>query len=290
MASSDIEALRDSAATIVKLLKEQFKATNAPLQHLIQLPNYFESVNTELATNFKNLFVGTMEAAVLNNQALITVLESKSEFVGEHISKKNGNARKIIETILEDYKGYFGEIATEHDLFLSKLDEHAYALIDRNYVEQVQKRFSNDSYPAGLLLGQYLMLSSFLTTEYDQRLRNEIRALVDRYLTSVSSVARSGGSDGEREMSEGCYELPVWFVETEDLRTGERTLVFFNEKGLVEELPYEPDTNAAIVDASRGKIGPANETSGEDLLSNFESILGGPAMEQLRSDCQTIRV
>lgn len=224
VSSPEIDSILQVSERISTWLHKDLKQIIEPLAVLHAVPDLLKEVNSTVVNQFTSLFQGQIEADVINRQATIKVLNKKIASTENHIEQKEENLDKTLERINTRYEGLSDQLNKEHETFLKKLDSHAYEIIDRIYYQQVQERFSYDSLPVTSLLADHAMVSATDRTICLDKGFMDAFEQVTNYVEAKQSLADDIIPFQCNELSEGIYDLPFCFIETEDRQTGERHL------------------------------------------------------------------
>jgi hypothetical protein len=234
--SPEIDSILKVSERISNWLHNDLKHVIEPLMVLHAVPDLLKEVNTTVVNQFTNLFQGQIEADVIHRQATIKVLNKKIASTENHIGQKEENLDKTLERINTRYDGLSDQLNKEHETFLKKLDSHAYEILDRIYYQQVQERFSYDSLPVTSLLADHAMVSATDRTICLEKGFSDAFEQVTNYVEVKQSLADDTIPFQCNELSEGIYDLPFCFIETEDRQTGERHLECLFECELENEV------------------------------------------------------
>ncbi len=226
--SPELDAVSKSTNTLVKILERHLQEIIKPLQTLYELPNLLRQLNETVTHNFKALFQSSVEADVLDRQATLKVIETKTGFVETHITRKKTHASDAINQIQNDYDQYFHELAQEQEFFLQKLDSHAYDLVEKAYPKHIQEKFSFHSLPSLHFLTEHISDSASARTTAINTLLTEAEAQINHFV-----VARDLFYDKldnlkiDSQMSIGSYNVPCWAVDIENLISGQTQRKYF---------------------------------------------------------------
>jgi hypothetical protein len=236
VSSPEIDSINEVSKRISNWLHNDLRNIIEPLTVLHAVPDLLKEVNTTVVSQFTSLFQGQIEADVINRQATIKVLNKKIASTEKHIGQKEENLDKTLERVNARYDGLSDQLNKEHETFLKKLDSHAYEIIDRIYYQQVQERFSYDSLPVTSLLADHAMVSATDRTICLDKGFSDAFEQVTNYVEEKQSLADDTIPFQCSELSEGIYDLPFCFIETEDRQSGERHLECLFECELESEV------------------------------------------------------
>lgn len=222
VSSPEIDSILKVSEKISNWLHHDLRNIIEPLTVLKSVPDLVKQVNQTLVYQFTNLFQGQIEADVMNRQATIKVLNKKIVSTESHIGLKEENLDKTIERIDKRYESLSDQLNREHETFLKKLDSHAYEITDRIFSQQVQERFSYDSIPVTGFLADHAIVSATDRTVCIEKGFNDAYDQVSNYVEEKRMFEEQIGSYQCNLLTEGVYDLPFCFIETEDRMTGER--------------------------------------------------------------------
>lgn len=222
VSSPEIDSILKVSEKISNWLHHDLRNIIEPLTVLKSVPDLVKQVNQTLVYQFTNLFQGQIEADVMNRQATIKVLNKKIVSTESHIGQKEENLDKTIERIDKRYESLSDQLNREHETFLKKLDSHAYEITDRIFSQQVQERFSYDSIPVTGFLADHAIVSATDRTVCIEKGFNDAYDQVSNYVEEKRMFEEQIGSYQCDLLTEGVYDLPFCFIETEDRMTGER--------------------------------------------------------------------
>lgn len=222
VSSPEIDSILKVSEKISNWLHHDLRNIIEPLTVLKSVPDLVKQVNQTLVYQFTNLFQGQIEADVMNRQATIKVLNKKIVSTESHIGQKEENLDKTIERIDKRYESLSDQLNREHETFLKKLDSHAYEITDRIFSQQVQERFSYDSIPVTGFLADHAIVSATDRTVCIEKGFNDAYNQVSNYVEEKRMFEEQIGSYQCDLLTEGVYDLPFCFIETEDRMTGER--------------------------------------------------------------------
>lgn len=222
VSSPEIDSILKVSEKISNWLHHDLRNIIEPLTVLKSVPDLVKQVNQTLVYQFTNLFQGQIEADVMNRQATIKVLNKKIVSTESHIGQKEENLDKTIERIDKRYESLSDQLNREHETFLKKLDSHAYEITDRIFSQQVQERFSYDSIPVTGFLADHAIVSATDRTVCIEKGFNDAYDQVSNYVEEKRMFEEQIGSYQCNLLTEGVYDLPFCFIETEDRMTGER--------------------------------------------------------------------
>lgn len=222
VSSPEIDSILKVSEKISNWLHHDLRNIIEPLTVLKSVPDLVKQVNQTVVYQFTNLFQGQIEADVMNRQATIKVLNKKIVSTESHIGLKEENLDKTIERIDKRYESLSDQLNREHETFLKKLDSHAYEITDRIFSQQVQERFSYDSIPVTGFLADHAIVSATDRTVCIEKGFNDAYDQVSNYVEEKRMFEEQIGSYQCDLLTEGVYDLPFCFIETEDRMTGER--------------------------------------------------------------------
>lgn len=222
VSSPEIDSILKVSEKISNWLHHDLRNIIEPLTVLKSVPDLVKQVNQTVVYQFTNLFQGQIEADVMNRQATIKVLNKKIVSTESHIGLKEENLDKTIERIDKRYESLSDQLNREHETFLKKLDSHAYEITDRIFSQQVQERFSYDSIPVTGFLADHAIVSATDRTVCIEKGFNDAYDQVSNYVEEKRMFEEQIGSYQCNLLTEGVYDLPFCFIETEDRMTGER--------------------------------------------------------------------
>lgn len=222
VSSPEIDSILKVSEKISNWLHHDLRNIIEPLTVLKSVPDLVKQVNQTVVYQFTNLFQGQIEADVMNRQATIKVLNKKIVSTESHIGQKEENLDKTIERIDKRYESLSDQLNREHETFLKKLDSHAYEITDRIFSQQVQERFSYDSIPVTGFLADHAIVSATDRTVCIEKGFNDAYDQVSNYVEEKRMFEEQIGSYQCNLLTEGVYDLPFCFIETEDRMTGER--------------------------------------------------------------------
>lgn len=222
VSSPEIDSILKVSEKISNWLHHDLRNIIEPLTVLKSVPDLVKQVNQTVVYQFTNLFQGQIEADVMNRQATIKVLNKKIVSTESHIGQKEENLDKTIERIDKRYESLSDQLNREHETFLKKLDSHAYEITDRIFSQQVQERFSYDSIPVTGFLADHAIVSATDRTVCIEKGFNDAYDQVSNYVEEKRMFEEQIGSYQCDLLTEGVYDLPFCFIETEDRMTGER--------------------------------------------------------------------
>lgn len=222
VSSPEIDSILKVSEKISNWLHHDLRNIIEPLTVLKSVPDLVKQVNQTVVYQFTNLFQGQIEADVMNRQATIKVLNKKIVSTESHIGLKEENLDKTIERIDKRYESLSDQLNREHETFLKKLDSHAYEITDRIFSQQVQERFSYDSIPVTGFLADHAIVSATDRTVCIEKGFNDAYNQVSNYVEEKRMFEEQIGSYQCNLLTEGVYDLPFCFIETEDRMTGER--------------------------------------------------------------------
>jgi len=289
--SPELRTIEKSTKTIIEILSEYLKKIAEPLQVLKELPTMMGSVQKTVSDNFRDLFISNIETQVLSRQANIKVQETKIGHTRDHMEKKNSHANEMIEKVKSDYKGYFEEIANEHELFLRKLDSHAYEIVENYYPKQIQEKFSFLSIPCINFLSNHTTESAQARSSFITTCVEDAEQSIDTFLEERNMFNDDLNKYHIPNLKEGIFELPVSFIEIENIETGEKELQTFYEwveLGNDDQLEIEKDLDK-IVEIGITELERPISRSQEIILKLIEdSNVSGEMAERFKKDCNTI--
>lgn len=226
--SPELDGLKESTRSISNVLSEHLIAIARSIQSLTELPDLIKKLRITVTENFGNLFKAGIEADVMNRQAAIKVIESKTGFVQTHIEKKKKHAVEAIGFIKSDYEKYFEAIAKEQDMFLQKLDSHAYELVEKVYPKQIQAKFSLQSLPCLDFMAEHISDSAILRTNVINTALRDAENEVDKFIEERQMFYGEVDRMGISSLAEGGYTMECYTIDIEDNETGhiERKYIF----------------------------------------------------------------
>jgi hypothetical protein len=226
--SPDIQAIRDTATRISNWLHRDLREIMEPLQVLRELPAMLTSFKERMVEQFDMMFTGQAELQLLSRQANIKVIEQKLDFTGNHIEKKQQQFEDVSKRVVKRYRELAEQLSKEHESFLNRLDSHAYEILDKTYPVQVEERVSLGAIPASNYLVAHTLESAYARTVCLEQGFAGAREAVSGFLEQRRNSYEELKDLSTSALEEGAYELPFWFVETEDIESGavSREIVF----------------------------------------------------------------
>jgi len=271
--SPEIDSILKASERISNWLHEDLKNIIEPLVVLQYVPDLIKEVNETVVVQFTNLVQSQVESDVINRQANIRVLNKKIISSEKHIEQKEENLDKTVERINTRYSDLAEQVNKEHEVFLKKLDSHAYDIIEKIYPHQVQERFSYDSLPGANFLADHAFVTVIDRNScLDTGMKNAQREVLD-FLESRQLFRDNLKRFNCDEIEEGKYELPYCFIEMENRNTGETKLDCWFECELesgvknsdLDELREEMEKKAANTEFSKEAF--------KDTLDTLSSLL-----------------
>ncbi len=257
--SPEIDSIKKTSEHISNWLHNDLKTIIEPLVVLQYVPDLIKMVNETVVVQFTNLVQGQVESDVINRQANIKVLNRKIISSEKHIEQKEENLDKTVDRINTRYADLADQVNKEHEVYLRKLDSHAYDIIDKIYPQQVQERFSYDSLPGTNFLADH----AFITVIDRNICLNKGMLNAQNEVSNFKETRELFHDELERfhctELKEGTYELPFCFIELENRHTGEIKLECWFECELetgtrnkdLDELREEMEIKAANLEFSK---------------------------------------
>jgi hypothetical protein len=219
--SPEIDSILKVSERISNWLHEDLKKIIEPLVGLQYVPDLIKEVKETVVIQFTNLAQGQIESDVINRQANIKVLNKKIISSEKHIEQKEENLDKTVERINTRYSDLADQVNKEHEVFLKKLDSHAYDIIEKIYPQQVQDRFSYDSLPGTDFLADHAFVSvmdrNICLDKGMKKAENEVGRFMENRKLFHDEIERFHC----KELKEGTYKLPFCFIEMENRNTGE---------------------------------------------------------------------
>ncbi len=223
--SPELDALKESTKTIVKILSQHLQEIAKGIQSLTKLPDLFTQLKELVANQFNNLFIASVETNIMNRQANVKVLGKKIAFVKEHVAKKERQLEKTNDQIIERFANISKEMTKEHELFLQKLDSHAYEIVDQIYPRQIQERFSYDTQPNIDYLVNHTTESGYVRSKCITDSFIDARKKVEYFLEERKILNDNLAEYGiNTNLVDGYYSLPVWFAEIINNETEEKEI------------------------------------------------------------------
>jgi hypothetical protein len=219
--SPEIDSLLKVSERISNWLHDDLKNIIEPLVGLKFVPDLIKEVNETMVIQFTNLAQGQIESDVINRQANIKVLNKKIISSEKHIEQKEENLNKTVDRINTRYSDLADQVNKEHEVFLKKLDSHAYDIIEKIYPQQVQERFSYDSLPGTDFLADHAFVTvmdrNICLDKGMKNAENEVTSFMENRKLFHDEIERFHCN----ELEEGTYNLPFCFIEMENRNTGE---------------------------------------------------------------------
>lgn len=293
--SPEIDSIKVSTQKTLEILTRHLQEIISSVQSVDQLPALIEQLRTTVTENFSTLFTSSVEAEVLSRQAIIKVIENKTEFVQKHIDKKQQHANDAVGVITKDFELYFRQLAEEQEVFLKQLDNHVYDVIENIYQIHVDE-YLKSSFPTTQYLTERISNNAKIRTSAISEMLNDAEQEIDSFVDERSACYAALDEHKIDDMQEGSYELPCYFLEVEDRETGET----FIQPVLPDLYEYgvnilDDDTRLTIKTAIDEKAESLKGGSVElDLLTEICNALHHnysiPAseVERFKTDLQTI--
>lgn len=218
--SPEIDSIKVSTQKTLEVLTRHLQEIISSVQSVDQLPVLIEQLRTTVTENFSTLFTSSVEAEVLSRQAIIKVIENKTEFVQKHIAKKQNHANNAVDIITKDFESYLKQLAEEQEVFLQKLDSHVYDITESIYPIRISLLL--ESYlPSINILSDHISQIAEVRTIAINNLFNKASEAIQSFVEERDDFYSELENLSINDMEEGCYELPCYFLEVEDRETGE---------------------------------------------------------------------
>jgi len=220
--SPELDAVKESTKSIVNILTNNLQNIARDIQALTKLPKLFAELKTLVANQFSNLFQAQVESEIMNRQANIKVLGKKIGFVESHINKKEDQLKKTNEQISNRFVNVSKELTKENELFLSKLDSHAYSITEQIYPKQIKEKFSFDIQPNIDYLVNHTAENAYLRTKCLSDSYLDSKKQVDNFLLERNMFYNSIEKYGVKtNLEDDKYKLSAWVYKLKNNETGE---------------------------------------------------------------------
>ncbi len=271
--SPEIDSINKTTNRISNWLHNDLKAIIEPLTVVRFIPDMITDFKKTVVTQFTNLLMGQIEGDVINRQANIKVLNKKIESTKNHINQKEKNLDKTNIRVTNRYTNLAEQLNTEHEIFLRKLDSHAYEIIDKVYPNQIQDKFSYDSLPSIDFLSEHAMVSVTDRNICLDQGMNDAYKEVSRFVDNRQLFYNDLNEFECNGFEEGVYELPFCFMELENSKTGQVKKEYWFQSELIageknpdfDGLRLEMEIQADDITTSEKQI--------DSVLQNIEDFL-----------------
>jgi hypothetical protein len=240
--SPEIDSINKSANSISNWLHNDLRKIIEPLTVLHVVPDLVKDLSITIVKQFTTLFLGQVEADVINRQANIKVSKRKIDSTQNHIHQKEENLNTTIERVNDRYSGLSDQLNVEHETFLRKLDSHAYEIVEKIYPEQIQNRFSCESLPSISFLSEHALISVTDRNLCLEQGLDDATKSINSFQDKISQFNNSIYEYKCNDVEKGSYYLPYCFVELENNKTEETKLECWFECE-IENNEINPDLN-----------------------------------------------
>jgi len=267
--SPDIEAIKRTVENISHWLTNDLKKIVESLAVLLRLPDLFSHIEKTVVDQFSNQTQIQIETEVISRQANVKVLEKKVKAIEKHIREKEAYLDSSLNRIEERYDSLFDDLNHEHESFLRKLDSHSYDIVEKTYNETIKERIAENP-----------------SANIDLLSMQAIENVVDRSICLSEGLNKAGkeveNMSKEREffyqeleyfacpdLEPGEYELPFFFLETQDEETGVTDFeVYLENENELKKLGEESEALLKELEAI------VYDHTDEELKQNARDLLG----------------
>jgi hypothetical protein len=194
----------------------------------------------------------------------------------------------------KDYEAYFRDLAHEQNLFLSKLDNHAYEIIDKVYPDNIMEMLRKKFLPNLDLLTDHISDSAYSRTSYINEVQEETNSQVQSFIDDRELFYSYLEDMNIGDFVNGVYEIPCFFYEIEHIESGKVEIeTFFPWDGQNSSTPLHA-TTIELEEAVYDKVNYFHNKTDSKLFENICDLLENddcvPAKEiaRFREDCSTI--
>lgn len=246
--SPKIDAIKHATERVSNWLHNDLREIIRPLQNLHTLPDDIGDLKRRLVEQFRRLFVGQITAEMKSREANIRVAKRKADLVETHVDRKKDQLSESQDRVRSRFENLAASVSQDHQSDLERLDDHAYRITDSIYPDQIQERFSYESPVFWTSLASHSAASAAARTQCLLDGTEQAAHQVANFLDARESFHESLRQLASPAATEARYELPYWFIETEDPETGETSTDIVFPWDLRES---DPPVSTEQVDALR---------------------------------------
>lgn len=229
--SSEIDSINSTTQRISNWLQKDFAEVIKPLQVLPQFPELINSFKTTVVEQFSNMFIHEMEAQMITRKANMKVMEKKLALIQDHISKKKKQFFELRDRIIQRYRSLTGKRVEQHHKYLRQLDSHAYDIMENIYSRQIQEKISYAQIIAANRIAAHTKESALLRHRCIEDDFAKTSESAEAFLDERQDFHEQLNGLAHFHLAEGRYELPLVFVQLENVETGEIETRFYWDAG-----------------------------------------------------------